>query len=64
MKVYLLYKQTYINYEYGYVIDLISIYKNLEDAEKMRNMYNNNTNTDDYYIEEEYVIGGDGSGKN
>lgn len=62
MKVYCLFRQTYINYEYGYLVELISIYKNLEDAEKMRDMFS--ANQDDYYIEEKYVIGGDGNGKN
>lgn len=51
MKVYLLFKQTYINWEYGYETELVSVYKNREDAEKMRDkLYN--TSANNYYVEE------------
>ena len=51
MKVYLLFKQTYINWEYGYETELVSIYKSREDAEKMRDkLYN--TSANNYYVEE------------
>ena len=51
MVVYLLFRQTYINFDYGYETELVSVYKNREDAEKMRDkLYNANTNN--YYVEE------------
>ena len=50
MKVYLLFKQTYINWEYGYETELVSIYKNREDAEKERDRLDKQS-TLSYYVE-------------
>ena len=50
MVVYLLFRQVYINFDYGYDNELVGVYKNRNDAEAIRDkLYDSTTNN--YYIE-------------
>lgn len=54
MVVYILFSQRYISWEYGYETEIVSIYKNREDAEKMRDKLDKQS-TLTYYVEMWYV---------
>lgn len=50
MVVYILFKQTYVNWEYGYEHEIVSVYQNREDAEKERDRLDKQS-TSSHYVE-------------
>lgn len=50
MVVYILFRQSYISWETGYETEIVSVYKNREDAEKMRDKLDKQS-TLTYYVE-------------
>ena len=51
MVVYILFRESYISWETGYETEVVSIYKNKEDAEKERDRLDK-LSTLTYYVEE------------
>ena len=50
MVVYILFRQSYISWETGYETEIVSVYKNREDAEKERDRLDKQS-TLTYYVE-------------
>lgn len=50
MVAYILFSQRYVNWEYGYENEVVSVYKNKEDAEKERDRLDKQS-TLTYYVE-------------
>ena len=51
MIVYILFRQTYVSWDYGYSNEIIGVYENREDAEHMKNILEENSSLE-YCIED------------